>query len=269
MDETPSRFAQLTRIMARLRGPGGCPWDRIQSMEALKVYLIDEAYEVLGAVDSGDRSLLCEELGDLLFQIVFMAQLASEEGAFDMEQVIRGIEEKMIRRHPHVFGRAEASTPAEVMGRWEEIKVQEGKAPRTSALSGIAEALPALYRAYRLGLRAARVGFDWPAPHAVLAKAREELEELEEALQGGNVRAASEELGDLLFALASLARHLGREPEGLLRDANAKFTRRFQHMEDALGRRGSSPAQSTLEEMERLWEDAKGPKAGADGGGRA
>ncbi len=257
MDETGEKFLGLIRIVERLRGPGGCPWDQRQRFEDLKAYLIDEAYEVLQAIDSGDRASLCEELGDLLFQILFLAHLAREEGAFDMGRVMDGIEEKMIRRHPHVFGSGTASDHREVSRQWDAIKATEGKSPRTSLLSGIPETLPALYRAYRLGVRAARVGFDWKNVQDVLLKVREELGELEEALNKGDAAAAGEELGDLLFVLANLARHLGREPEGLLRETNAKFINRFKWLEEELRRRGRSLTEATLEEMDDLWEGAK------------
>jgi len=257
MNRTGEKFVSLLRIMERLRGPGGCPWDQRQGFEELKAYLIDEAYEVLQAIDSGDRSLLCEELGDLLFQIVFLAHMAREEGAFDMGHVIEGIEQKMIRRHPHVFGNGRVSDHRDVTRQWDMIKAREGKSPRTSILSGIPETLPALYRAYRLGLRAARVGFDWKGLKELLPKVREEWGELEEALQEKDKAAAGEELGDLLFALANLARHLGLEPEGLLRATNSKFVQRFQWVEEALHREGRSPTEATLEEMDRLWEEAK------------
>lgn len=257
MKEQGRSLPRLAKLMARLRGPQGCPWDRKQTLQNLKVYLIDEAYEVLQAVDSGDPQLLCEELGDLLFQIVFMARLAQEQGAFDLEEVICRIEEKMIRRHPHVFGSATASTPQEVLDQWEVIKNFEGKPASTSSLSGIPEDLPALYRAYRLGLKAAKVGFDWSGPQEVMAKLKEELQELDQALEKGLKEEASQELGDLIFAAANLARHLDREPEGLLRSTNQKFQRRFRAVEEALRAEGKSPKQATLEEMEQLWEKTK------------
>lgn len=257
MQEQGSSLPRLARLMARLRGPQGCPWDKKQTLLNLKVYLIDEAYEVLQAVDSGDPELLCEELGDLLFQIVFMARVAQEQGVFDLEEVIRRIEEKMIRRHPHVFASAAASTPQEVLNQWEVIKTSEGKPSPTSSLSGIAEDLPALYRAYRLGLKAAKVGFDWSGPQEVMAKLKEKLKELDQALEQGRTEQAAQELGDLIFAAANLARHLHREPEGLLRQANLKFQRRFQAVEEALNAQGKSPEQATLEEMEQLWQKAK------------
>lgn len=252
-----SQFTRLTEIMARLRSKDGCPWDREQTMNDVKVCLIDEAYEVLEAIDTGNRKLLCEELGDLLFQIVFIAHLAEEEGAFDMDEIIREIEEKMTRRHPHVFGEAEVSGAQGVLRQWETIKAQEGKSPRTSLLSGVSEDLPALYRAYRMGLRAARVGFDWENKEELLRKVREEIREFEEALSTGDGHGADEELGDLLFALANLARHLDREPEGLLRRANAKFEKRFRRMEEMARQRGTGLEGLSMEALDRLWEEAK------------
>lgn len=240
-----------------MRGPDGCPWDRRQTLSDFKVYLIDEAYEVLQAMDAADRKLLCEELGDLLFQIVFIARLAEEEGSFGIQQVIELIEEKMIRRHPHVFGDSSVSTAQEVLDQWEAIKASEGKSSGSSILAGVPESLPALYRAYRLGLKAAKVGFDWPGPKEVMAKVKEELGELEERFCQGDRDGAAQELGDLLFALANLARHLEREPEGLLRQANQKFLRRFQQMEEALKERGRSLSDVTLEEMDRIWGEVK------------
>ena len=262
-ESNEAHFNKLVNIMARLRSEDGCPWDRIQSMDTLKAYVIDEAYEVVDAVESGDRDHLCEELGDLLFQIVFLAQLGKEEGAFDIGDVIRIIEEKMIRRHPHVFGDEQASDPDAVKNRWEQIKAAEGKKPRTSVLSNVPETLPALYRAFRLGVRAAKVGFDWKDVEGVMEKVREEFGEMESAVASGDMESASEELGDLLFSLAMLSRHLDREPEGLLRKANEKFIRRFGWVEESLKVNGSSPENSTLEEMDRLWDQAKTLEKGA------
>lgn len=257
MGERGENLERLTGLVARLRAPDGCPWDRKQTMRDLKAYLIDEAYEVLKAIDSSDRRLLCEELGDLLFQIVFIARLAEEEGSFGIRQVVEFIEEKMIRRHPHVFGDSRVSTAQEVVDQWEAIKAAEGKSPATSALGGIPEDLPALYRAYRLGLKAAKVGFDWPGLRQVMLKVKEELGELEERISQGDAHGAARELGDLLFALANLARHLQRDPEGLLRQANQKFSRRFEKMEEVLRASGRSPREAGLEEMERIWGEIK------------
>ncbi len=257
MKEQGISMPRLANLMTRLRGPQGCPWDRKQSFQSLKSYLIDEAYEVLQAVDSGDLELLCEELGDLLFQIVFMAHLAQEQGSFDLEEVIQRIEQKMIRRHPHVFGQAKASNAQEVVEQWHAIKKAEGKPSPSSALSGIPEELPALYRAYRLGLKAAKTGFDWPGPQEVMAKLREEFQELDQALEKGQMEDAAQELGDLLFAAANLARHLDKEPEGLLRQANMKFQYRFELMEKTLHGRGKSLHEATMDEMEQIWQEVK------------
>ena len=254
--ETP--LEGLVALVARLRSPEGCPWDRKQTLHDIKRYLLDEAYEVAQAIDSGDRDNLREELGDLLFQIVFMARLAEEDGAFDLGDVIETVKEKMIRRHPHVFGDVNLSSPQEVVKQWEEIKEREGKTRGSSILSGVSEDLPALYRAYRLGLKAAKVGFDWKGPQEVMEKVREELAELEEALEAGLLHEASEELGDLLFVLANLARHLGRDPEGVLRKANEKFIGRFQEVERALAEKGRTLDEASPEEMESLWESLKG-----------
>jgi MazG family protein len=226
-------------------------------MEDLKAYLIDEAYEVLEAIDSDRRDHLCEELGDLLFQVLFLARLAEEEGAFDIDEVMARIEEKMVRRHPHVFGKVRVSDVQEVKDQWERIKAQEGKAPRSSMLSGIPSTLPALYRAFRLGLRAARVGFDWESLQAVMGQVREEWEELNRALENKDIPRVEEELGDLLFALANLARHLRREPEGLLRRANAKFEHRFMQMEALARSRGLRLPDLHPEELESLWKEVK------------
>jgi MazG family protein len=257
MNDRGSDFPDLIRIMDRLRSPTGCPWDRKQTIEKLKIYIIDEAYEVLESIDSSDRDQLSEELGDLLFQIIFVARLAQEEGAFDIDEVINKIRAKMIRRHPHVFANARVSDPEQVLNQWEKIKIEEGKRPKTSAVAGVPQVLPALYRAYRLGLKAGRVGFDWPDPEALMSKVHEELRELHEALSADDYRAAGDEIGDLLFALANLARHIDREPEGLLRKANARFEHRFGMMEEMAADRNTPLTEMSIEEMDRLWETVK------------
>lgn len=258
MRQEKGEIGKLVSLIKRLRDPErGCPWDRKQTMKDLKVYLIDEAYEVLEAIDSGHKDHLCEELGDLLFQIVFISEMAEEEGYFSIEDVVRGVRDKMIRRHPHVFGTSRAESPEEVMERWETIKETEGKGKRTSAISGIPRSLPALYRAYRLGLKAARVGFDWPDRDHVLDKVKEELGELEYSLASGDMDRASEELGDLLFAVANLARHMDREPEALLKKANEKFAMRFSKLEAEAARNGLSLSDLSPDQMEALWEKVK------------
>jgi MazG family protein len=269
------RFRDLVAIMERLRGPDGCPWDREQDYGSLRGYLVEECYEAAEAIDRADPAALCEELGDLLFQIVFLARLAAEDRHFDIGDVIDGIAAKMIRRHPHVFGDDDAATAEEVLVKWEAIKRQEkrargaagnddrGEAP--SVLDGVPRALPALLKAQRLGTKAARVGFDWDGPAPVLGKVREELGELSAALAGGDADGSREELGDLLFAIAMLARHLEVDAEAALERTNAKFVRRFREVESELERRGERADQVGLEELERLWHEAKRREAGDAG----
>ena len=263
---------RLLEVMARLRDPaGGCPWDLEQSFETIAPYTIEEAYEVAEAIRQDDREALRDELGDLLLQVVFHAQMAHEDGSFDFDAVARGIAEKMIRRHPNVFGDDESdarhSAPAQ-MRSWEAQKAAERKAKaeaegrRHSVLDGVALALPALLRADKLQRRAARVGFDWPDQGPVFDKVLEEVAELREAAAADEAPNAtnssvSEEVGDLLFACVNLARHLGVEPEAALRAANAKFTARFRHVEAALADSGREADKVGLAELDRLWEDAK------------
>ena len=260
-------IARLLEVMARLRDPdGGCPWDLEQSFETIAPYTIEEAYEVAEAIRLGDRAALRDELGDLLLQVVFHAQMAREDGSFDFDEVAKGIAEKMIRRHPNVFGEddseARRSAPAQ-MRAWEAQKAAErdaraqaeGRTP--SALDGVALALPALLRAEKLQKRAARVGFDWPEAAPVFDKVLEEVAELREAAAGRGPAAMTAELGDLLFACVNLARHLGVDPEAALRGANATFTARFRHMEAALAASGRTAEEVGLAELDRLWEEAK------------
>jgi tetrapyrrole methylase family protein/MazG family protein/ATP diphosphatase len=251
----------LLDVMARLRNPeGGCAWDLQQSFATIAPYTIEEAYEVADAIQRGSMPDLAEELGDLLLQVVFHAQMASEAGAFDFDDVARGIATKMIRRHPHVFGDSGARTAAEQTVAWEEIKAQEraGKGARpASLLDDVALALPALTRAAKLSGRAARVGFEWPDISHVLAKLREEVAELEAEVAAGHTEKAREELGDVLFVCANIARTLEIDPEEALRGTNAKFMRRFAFVEQSLAERGSSPERSNLAEMDALWDEAK------------
>ncbi|MDP1628025.1 nucleoside triphosphate pyrophosphohydrolase [Parvibaculum sp.] len=257
----------LLEIMARLRDPdGGCPWDLEQSYATIAPYTIEEAYEVADAIEQGDMEGLKDELGDLLLQVVFHAQMAKEDGTFDFADVVRAICEKMIRRHPHVFGNEEQRDAGAVKGRWEEIKAEEKAAKgtvSTSILDDVPHALPALSRAVKLQNRAARVGFDWPDTSQVIDKLNEEMLELSaEVAKGGDADRLEDEIGDLLFVYANLARHLKVDPEAALRRANAKFRRRFGRIEEKLAAEGRKPEQSTLEEMDALWNEAKREERG-------
>jgi ATP diphosphatase len=263
---TPSRdIRRLIEIMAALRTPKtGCPWDLAQNFATIAPYTLEEAYEVADAVARNDLRDLKDELGDLLLQVVFHARMAEEQGAFDFGDVVEAITTKLVRRHPHVFSDAYADDPDAVKGLWEKIKAEE-KAERREgatnggALAGVPVALPALTRALKLQTKAGQVGFDWNDPRAVLQKIREEADEIEAALthsEAGEAKAAAE-VGDLLFAAVNLARHLHADPEGLLRQTNAKFERRFAAIEDALAANGKRPQDATLDEMEVLWRRAK------------
>src|SRR4051812_48146916 len=259
-NQAPAAIARLLSIMDRLRDPGGCPWDREQTLRTLTPYLLEEAHEVIEAIESGDALHHREELGDLLFQIVFQSRIAREEGKFDFAQVCDGIAEKLTRRHPHVFGDVSVSGSGEVVKNWERIKADErkakGEAPR-SAIGGVPVSLPALVRAERLTEKAGAVGFDWPDAQGVMAKVREELAELTEAMGGGRQDEVEHELGDLLFALANLGRFVKVHPEEALRAAVRRFESRFHHIEDRLREQGRTPRESTLEEMDGYWNEAK------------
>ncbi len=259
---SPRTFEDLLAIMDRLRDPGGCPWDREQTYATLRGYLVEECYEVVDALDRGDRGALREELGDLLFQIVFLSRLANEDGAFSAADVIEGIAAKMIRRHPHVFGDDTAADSAAVLKRWEEIKKDEkeasgDRASGASVLDSIPVALPALVTAHRLGTKAARVGFDWPDADGPAAKLDEEHGELRAALASGDRSAIGEEIGDALFTLVMLARKLDLDAEAALARANAKFRDRFRKVEAELLRRGVPVEEAGLTLMDRLWEESK------------
>ena len=254
-------IGRLVAIMARLRDPErGCPWDIEQDFDSIAPYTIEEAYEVADAIARRDHEDLRDELGDLLFQVVYHAAMAEEEGRFDFAEVVRGISDKMLRRHPHVFGNESRDKSAEQQTRdWERIKAAEraGRTATPSALDGVTAGLPALTRAVKLQNRAARVGFDWPDAGAVIDKIAEESRELVEARDAGDRDRLAEEYGDLMFVMANLARHLGIDPEGALRQANAKFTRRFHGIEAALAERGTRPEHVTLAEMDALWDAMK------------
>ncbi|KAA9009383.1 nucleoside triphosphate pyrophosphohydrolase [Histidinibacterium aquaticum] len=258
---------RLIEIMRRLRDPEtGCPWDLEQDFSTIAPYTIEEAYEVADAIDREAWGELRGELGDLLFQSVFHAQMASERGLFDIHQVADTMSDKMVARHPHVFGEESREKSAEQQTRdWEAVKAAERAArDETRTLDGVALGLPALLRAVKLQKRAARVGFDWPETDQVLDKAAEEMRELVEARDTLGPDEVEEEMGDLLFVMANLARHLGVEPEAALRRANAKFTRRFNAVEDALAAKGRTPHQSDLAEMDALWDAAKAAEKKSD-----
>ena len=262
-----SELDRLVAIMARLRSPSGCPWDREQTLETLRPYLIEETYEAIEAIERRDWSQLAEELGDLQLQIAFQSQIASEEGQFTIEDVLRRINEKLIRRHPHVFGDESAETPGQVLHRWEQIKAEEkrqkdgagGESPDSgkSILDGVPRSQPAMLEARKIGRKAARAGFDWVQVDDIVEKLQEEIRELEDARTSAGAEQIEEEVGDLLFTLVNIARHLKVNPELALRKANAKFRDRFAHVEDGLRRQGKSLETAELEEMEQLWQQAK------------
>ena len=254
----------LLELMARLRDPEtGCPWDRQQTYATIVPHTIEEAYEVADAIAREDWEELRDELGDLLFQVVFYAQIAREEGRFDFAAVARGIVEKMTRRHPHVFGEENYADAAEQTAAWERIKAAEKSTQPTGTLEGIPLALPALTRAVKLQKKAAKVGFDWGAVEPVLAKIEEEIAEIRhEIASAAPLERLTDELGDVLFAVANLARHLQLDPEAALRGTNAKFERRFRRIEAWLAEQGRTPAESTLAEMDALWERAKAEARG-------
>jgi|ERR1043166_2180744 ATP diphosphatase len=260
--EASRDVARLIEIMAALRTPAtGCPWDLEQDFSTIAPYTLEEAYEVADAIARGNLDDLREELGDLLLQVAFHSRMAQEQGAFDFGDVVQGITEKLLRRHPHVFGDARGMTPAAVEKLWDRIKNDEKARKGTSepkgALGGVPVTLPALTRALKLQQKAGKVGFDWNDPMAVLAKIREETDEIEREIRGGKRPEAAAEVGDLLFAVVNLARHLDADPEGTLRATNQKFERRFASIEKALAAFGKTPAQSTLAEMDALWDAAK------------
>ena len=277
-----SQFPKLVELMARLRGPNGCPWDRQQTYDTIKPYLLEETYEVVDAIGQRDWEELANELGDLLLQIVFFAQMAAEDQHFTIEDVIERIHTKMVRRHPHVFGKTKAETPADVIRNWEVLKADEKRQrlaergisfqPQESVLEGIPSNIPALLEAYQLGSRASHVGFDWPRWKDLLDKLQEEIAELQAVVKESlgepgktpNTEAAltshsslEDEVGDLLFTVVNIARFLRVEPESALRKTNQKFRRRFQWIEKELQKTGKSPREATLAEMDALWERSK------------
>ena len=266
-----AEFTRLVEIMATLRSPDGCPWDREQTIDTLKPFVLEETYEVLEAIDRHDHASLCEELGDFVFEAVFVAQLESEEGHFTIADAVKSAADKLVRRHPHVFkreqGEAALDTPGQVRTRWEEIKAEErsargedGKAAKPkSLLGGLAPTLPALLRAFHISTRAASVGFDWVAAGDVVDKMQEELDEIRAVVKEGAIdhERAEEEMGDLLFTIANLSRKLGIEPETALRKANDKFTKRFGKLEQSVAASGRAMKDMTLDQFEAEWQRVK------------
>jgi len=292
MPTTGERFERAVQIMARLRAPGGCPWDREQTFDTIKPYTLEETYEVLEAIDNRDWPELTGELGDLLLQVLFYSQMASEEGHFSLDDVLDRLSNKLVDRHPHVFGEVKADTPAEVLRNWEALKGEEKKKrlaagggenaenadDSQSVLSGVSSKMPALLEAHKLSSRAAHVGFDWPEIEGLFAKLEEETVELREELKAAPVKGPSgtgiagsgkpqvapelrerleDEVGDLFFVLVNIARYLSLDPESALRKTNRKFKRRFQWMEKRLRDGGRAPQQASMDELETLWQQAK------------
>ena len=251
--EDPEKFDTLVNIIARLRGPGGCPWDREQTHTSLRVNLLSECYEVLEALDSGDADNLCEELGDLLLQILLHAQIARDEGAFEIGDVIKSISEKLVRRHPHIFGSVKVKDSTEVMHNWEDLKRDE-REEGVSMLAGVPKEMPALAYAYEISRRAVRVGFEWKDMEGVIDKLAEEVREINDAESHDQ---KAREFGDLLFTLVNVARWQGIDAEAALRDANNKFYLRFSRMEELCRQRGLELKELTFEQWDSLWEEVK------------
>jgi MazG family protein len=274
MEQPPSPdtgllFRDFVQLIARLRAPGGCPWDREQTHETVKPMTIEEAYEVAEAIDEGDDAGLAGELGDLLLQVVFHAEMARERGAFDIDAVVKGVRDKMVRRHPHVFGEETAGSAGEVLRNWEAHKKAERVAAgkdeaSASLLDGVSRGLPAVMEAFQMTTKAGRVGFDWPDAASILPKLDEEVGELRAALAASPAEPdqVRDEIGDVLFVVVNLARRLGVDPESALKGSNRKFRRRFKHVEDGLKARGRTPAESNLSEMDALWDEAKAGERG-------
>jgi tetrapyrrole methylase family protein / MazG family protein len=264
MEKKCADIEKLASLVERLRGDNGCPWDREQTRETLKPMLIEEAYEVLDALDTDNPAELKEELGDLLFQVVFHAQIARERGEFDLADVIDRSHSKMVRRHPHIFADADLKTTGDVLKNWEDIKAAEKGIPSSShpesarsLLDGIPSKLPALHTACQITAKASRVGFDWSRLEDILAKMQEETSELLEAQSRGDAQKAAEEVGDLLFVAVNIARFLGVDPETALKRSNEKFCRRFRHIESCIKQQGRELKNASLAEMDALWEEAK------------
>jgi tetrapyrrole methylase family protein/MazG family protein len=259
-------YSDLLDIMAKLRSPGGCPWDREQDHKTLKRYLIEEAYEVLEAIDDESPDKLCDELGDLLLQVIFHARIAQENGQFDMGDVVNAVSTKMVKRHRHVFGEEDAETPDDVMRIWEQVKREEkGHETQTKVLKSVPGNLPALMRSYKVQEKAAQVGFDWDHAEDAFKKVQEEVMELKEALDGGDAGKIEEEIGDLLFAVVNVSRFYKVQPELALTATVNKFIRRFEYVEDRSAKAGRNLKDMSLEEMDALWDECKAAER-SDGG---
>lgn len=254
-EKAGKHFEVLVRILDTLRGEKGCPWDKEQDEKSIANYFLEEAYETLEALMSGSAEALSEELGDVLMEVVFLARIFKEKKIFTISDVVEGINQKMVHRHPHVFGKKRVSSPAKVKEEWNDLK--EGEKEGGVLSQGLPKHSPSLFTAYKIGLRAADYGFDWSSPDEVLKKVKEEIAELEKAIPSNEGREMMQEMGDIFFSLASLARHLGLNPEISLRMANEKFVRRFQHVEKIIKKRGRKLKDTTLYEMDEIWEEAK------------
>lgn len=261
MDSHEALFSELENIMRRLRAPEGCPWDREQTYDSLRPYIIEEAYELVDAIDSGDRTLMAEEAGDLLLQVVFVGIIAEEKGDFDLADVIKAISSKLIRRHPHVFGALSLENSAQVLKNWEKIKLLEKKDKKgpKGVLSGVPKALPPLLKAFRIQEKAASVGFDWPQgdQKPVFDKIKEESAEVLDAMEQGDRDSLSSEIGDLLFSVVNLARRLGIDPGSALEKSNRSFMTRFDYIEKSLKEQGKEWDETALSDLDRLWNQAK------------
>jgi tetrapyrrole methylase family protein/MazG family protein/ATP diphosphatase len=257
MKKTAEHFVELMKLIQTLRGPNGCPWDKKQTPEDVKAYLVEELYEILEAIDMDEKNMLMEEIGDMLFMILFLVNLYEEKKAFTLNDALKSIQRKMIHRHPHVFGSETVSSAEKVKTIWQLLKEKEGKKPKKSFLDGIPANLPALSRAFFLTSKASEVDFDWQTPEEVLKKVKEEIEELETALPEKKEQKMADEIGDIIFGIVNLSRHLGIEPEQALRRSNKKFVSRFEHIETVLQKKGKSLKEATLDEMDKIWEEAK------------
>ncbi len=257
MDRAAKRLVEVMKVIRTLRSPEGCPWDRKQTPAMVKNYLSEELYELLDAIDNDDSANIAEETGDVLFLLLFLARMYEEKGTFNLADSLERIRDKMIHRHPHVFGDAQVDNAEQVMTNWQKLKVQEGKKPKDSILDGLPSCMPGLSQACALTRKAARVGFDWKDTGGPIAKIKEELAELEAEIGTAKPDRIKDEVGDILFSIVNLARHLDVEPEEALRHTNAKFKTRFAYIEQQLKKQGRGPTDATLEEMDKLWEEAK------------